>query len=142
MMRTPEPEPEPVVPVPEAPPSEPMLIDELVEQAVPFSSEVDAGGSEAREPSEPADSEHTIPGPWTADSQGVVETPSGLAIAEPPPIEDAEEVLPPQPAGPMDLAAYEEIIRLRYELRDAQRTIDRLRHTNRKLREALEYEPE
>lgn len=39
-----------------------------------------------------------------------------------------------------DAAAYEEIIRLRYELRDARRTIDRLRHVNAKLREALAYE--
>ena len=68
--------------------------------------------------------------------------PTELAIAGPARIEDAEEVLSSQPATSMDLAAYEEIIRLRYELRDARRTIERLRHTNRKLREALDFEPE
>ncbi|GAA1952610.1 hypothetical protein [Catenulispora subtropica] len=66
--------------------------------------------------------------------------PAELAIPAPPEPEYAEEVEPTVPAA--ELAAFEEIIRLRYELREAHRTIDRLKHVNRKLREALEFEAE
>ncbi|NUR31945.1 MAG: hypothetical protein HOV83_39910, partial [Catenulispora sp.] len=66
--------------------------------------------------------------------------PAELAIPTPPEPEYAEEVAPTVPAA--DLAAFEEIVRLRYQLREAQRTIERLKHVNRKLREALEFEAE
>ncbi|MBW8807141.1 MAG: hypothetical protein JF587_25305, partial [Catenulisporales bacterium] len=66
--------------------------------------------------------------------------PSELAIPEPPEPEYVEEIPSMLPAT--DITAVEEIIRLRYELREAHRTIDRLRHVNRKLREALDFEAE
>jgi hypothetical protein len=146
MMRTAE--PEPVVVVVEGS-TEPMLIDELTGQAdeallgdrSPADPEADADANTDAEADEADEAENEIlTGAFTADSQGVVETPTALAVAEPEQIEDAEEVRSPSTA--IDLAAYEEIVRLRFELRDAQRTIARLRHTNQKLREALEYEPE
>ena len=84
---------------------------------------------------------------WAAEVQAALTQPAELAIPTPPEPEYAEEVEPGLAAGDLaelsdlaDLAAIEEIIRLRYELREAQRTVERLRHVNRKLREALEYD--
>jgi hypothetical protein len=90
---------------------------------------------------------------WAAEVQAALTQPAELAVPAPPEPEYAEEV-EPRPASAdlaelgdladlsdlADLAAIEEIIRLRYELREAQRTIERLRHVNRKLREALEFD--
>lgn len=84
---------------------------------------------------------------WAAEVQAALTQPAELAIPTPPEPEYAEEVEPALASADLadlsdlaDLAAIEEIIRLRYELREAQRTIERLRHVNRKLREALEFE--
>lgn len=84
---------------------------------------------------------------WAAEVQAALTQPAELAIPNPPEPEYAEEVEPALASADLadlsdlaDLAAIEEIIRLRYELREAQRTIERLRHVNRKLREALEFE--
>jgi hypothetical protein len=83
---------------------------------------------------------------WAAEVQAALTQPAELAIPSPPEPEYAEEVEPALAADLADLsdladlAAIEEIIRLRYELREAQRTIERLRHVNRKLREALEFD--
>ncbi|WP_194915420.1 hypothetical protein [Catenulispora rubra] len=84
---------------------------------------------------------------WAAEVQAALTQPAELAIPSPPEPEYAEEVEPALASADLadlsdlaDLAAIEEIIRLRYELREAQRTIERLRHVNRKLREALEYD--
>ena len=95
---------------------------------------------------------------WTAEAQTTATTtsttpPAELAIPTPPEPEYAEEVEPALAPTDLtgltdlsdlsdlaDLAAIEEIIRLRYELREAHRTIERLRHVNRKLREALDFD--
>lgn len=84
---------------------------------------------------------------WAAEVQAALTQPAELAIPAPPEPEYAEEVEPALASADLadlsdlaDLAAIEEIIKLRYELREAQRTIERLRHVNRKLREALEYD--
>ncbi|MEY9862299.1 hypothetical protein ABH935_007944 [Catenulispora sp. GAS73] len=84
---------------------------------------------------------------WAAEVQAALTQPAELAIPSPPEPEYAEEVEPALASADLadlsdlaDLAAIEEIIRLRYELREAQRTIERLRHVNRKLREALEFD--
>ena len=84
---------------------------------------------------------------WAAEVQAALTQPAELAIPSPPEPEYAEEVDPALASADLadlsdlaDLAAIEEIIRLRYELREAQRTIERLRHVNRKLREALEFD--
>ncbi|MBS2552555.1 hypothetical protein KGQ19_37440 [Catenulispora sp. NL8] len=86
---------------------------------------------------------------WAAEVQAALTQPAELAIPTPPEPEYAEEVEPALASADLadlsdlaDLAAIEEIIRLRYELREAQRTIERLRHVNRKLREALEFDQE
>ncbi|WP_194926338.1 hypothetical protein [Catenulispora pinisilvae] len=89
---------------------------------------------------------------WAAEVQAALTQPAELAIPIPPDPEYAEEVEEVEPAlasadladlsDLADLAAIEEIIRLRYELREAQRTIERLRHVNRKLHEALEFDQE
>jgi hypothetical protein len=92
----------------------------VIHEFVRRSPEADAGSWAAAEPQTPA-------GP-----------PAELAIPGPPEPEYAEEVEPTAQAA--DLAAFEEIIRLRYELREAHRTIDRLKHVNRKLREALDFD--
>jgi len=84
---------------------------------------------------------------WAAEVQAALTQPAELAIPSPPEPEYAEEVEPALASADLadlsdlaDLAAIEEIIKLRYELREAQRTIERLRHVNRKLREALEFD--
>ena len=84
---------------------------------------------------------------WAAEVQAALTQPAELAIPAPPEPEYAEEVEPALASADLadlsdlaDLAAIEEIIRLRYELREAQRTVERLRHVNRKLREALEFD--
>lgn len=84
---------------------------------------------------------------WAAEVQAALTQPAELAIPAPPEPEYAEEVEPALASADLadlsdlaDLAAIEEIIKLRYELREAQRTIERLRHVNRKLREALEFD--
>ena len=84
---------------------------------------------------------------WAAEVHAALTQPAELAIPAPPEPEYAEEVEPALASADLadlsdlaDLAAIEEIIRLRYELREAQRTIERLRHVNRKLREALEFD--
>jgi hypothetical protein len=84
---------------------------------------------------------------WAAEVQAALTQPAELAIPAPPEPEYAEEVETALAAADLadlsdlaDLAAIEEIIRLRYELREAQRTVERLRHVNRKLREALEFD--
>ena len=75
---------------------------------------------------------------WSAEIPSPAPSPAELAIPGPPEPEYAEEVEPTAQAA--DLAAFEEIIRLRYELREAHRTIERLKHVNRKLREALDFD--
>jgi hypothetical protein len=84
---------------------------------------------------------------WAAEVQAALTQPAEIAIPSPPEPEYAEEVEPALASADLadisdlaDLAAIEEIIKLRYELREAQRTIERLRHVNRKLREALEFD--
>jgi hypothetical protein len=84
---------------------------------------------------------------WAAEVQAALTQPAELAIPSVPEPEYAEEVEPAMASADLadlgdlaDLAALEEIIRLRYELREAQRTVERLRHVNRKLREALEFD--
>lgn len=84
---------------------------------------------------------------WAAEVHAALTQPAEIAIPSPPEPEYAEEVEPALASADLadlsdlaDLAAIEEIIKLRYELREAQRTIERLRHVNRKLREALEFD--
>ena len=84
---------------------------------------------------------------WAAEVQAALTQPAEIAIPSPPEPEYAEEVEPALASADLadlsdlaDLAAIEDIIKLRYELREAQRTIERLRHVNRKLREALEFD--
>ena len=168
MMRTAEPEPVVVV---QSAPAEPMLIDELTEQAaaaaaeaafdVDVEADVESRGESDAETDvandAESDAENDADGPLDAESSTAESSnadnaaaaapesapaTTALALSDPEQIEDAEEVLAPRNPAIVDHAVYEEIVRLRYELRDAQRTIARLRHTNKKLREALEYEPE